>query len=225
MADVARVLADLGRLDELFDTAEVFGKHFDSVAALVKRMEQEQFGISFGLYLHCDLHMTHDKVLRLVQAACFKYNRSTDAYKPAPLLYNPHRKGAVVYFPRIAPPRSRLEPVIRQIESKTGAQSAENGRLAFRSFAVVVQELIAKECGVRGMPPLDFFQGGNVPLPIVVQWDGTGYGNQHFNTIVDRNPWSSHSAQHLYVFGLGNCNDDRSGTRRLLGPNLSVVNL
>ena len=149
------------------------------------------------------------------------------AHFSLPLLYNPHRKGAVVYFPRIAPPRSRLEPVIRQIESKTGAQSAENGRLAFRSFAVVVQELIAKECGVRGMPPLDFFQGGNVPLPIVVQWDGTGYGNQHFNTIVARNPWSrrSHSAQHLCVFGLGNCNDDRSGTRRLLGPNLSVVNL
>ena len=150
MADVAHVLAGLGHLDKLFNTPEVFGKHFDCVAALVKRMEQEQFGIPFGLYLHCDMHLTHDKILQLVQAGCQKYTKSADRYKAAPLLYNPFVKGAVVNFPRIAPPRSKLEPVIRKIEAETGVQSAENGRLAFRSLQVVVQELIARDCGVRG---------------------------------------------------------------------------
>jgi hypothetical protein len=170
-------------------------------------MEQEQFGISFGLYLHCDLHMTHDKILQLVQAGSQKYNKQADRYKPAPLLYNPHRKGDVINVPRIAPPRSRLEPVIRDIEKRTGVQSAEDGRLAFLSYEIVVQELIAKECGMRGMPKLDYFHGGKVKLPIVLQWDGTGYGKQQFNTIAIRNPYASHSAQHLYIFGLGNCDD------------------
>jgi len=224
MADVAHVLADLGRLDDLFNTSEVFGKHFKAVGALVERMEQEQFGISFGLYLHCDLHMTHDKILQLVQAGSQKYNKQADRYKPAPLLYNPHRKGDVINVPRIAPPRSRLEPVIRDIEKRTGVQSAEDGRLAFLSYETVVQELIAKECGMRGMPKLEYFHGGKFKLPIVLQWDGTGYGKQQFNTIAIRNPYASHSAQHLYIFGLGNCDDGRNGTTRLLGPNLPLIN-
>ena len=39
-----------------------------------------------------------------------------------------------------------------------------------------------------------------------------------------RNPYLSRSAQHLRVFGLGNCSDDRAGSTRLLGPNLGTIN-
>ena len=33
-----------------------------------------------------------------------------------------------------------------------------------------------------------------------------------------------HSAQQLYIFGLGNCDDGRSGTSRLMGPNKDSIN-
>ena len=39
-----------------------------------------------------------------------------------------------------------------------------------------------------------------------------------------RNPYLSRSAQHLRVFGLGNCSDNRAGSTRLLGPNLGTIN-
>jgi len=74
------------------------------------------------------------------------------------------------------------------------------------------------------MPPLSYFAGGAAELPIVISLDATGFDTQQFNMIAMRNPYLSRSAQHLRVFGLGNCSDDRAGSTRLLGPNLGTIN-
>jgi len=68
------------------------------------------------------------------------------------------------------------------------------------------------------------FDGGKLPLPIVISLDATGFGSLKFNTIAARNPYMSASAQQLRTFGVGNCDDNRDGSMRLLGPNLDTIN-
>jgi len=66
------------------------------------------------------------------------------------LLYNPyesdrHGHAKVVYVPRIAPPRNKLELIVRRIEARCGVQSMENGRLAFKSFEIVLNQLLHQD--------------------------------------------------------------------------------
>jgi len=95
------------------------------------------------VYLHYEMRLTFDKILRVVQAACKNYNRASDHYRSKPLLYNPHESdrhghAKVVYVPRIAPPRNKLELLVRCIEARCGVKSMENGRLAFKSFEMML---------------------------------------------------------------------------------------
>ena len=83
--------------------------------------------------------------------------------------------------------------------------------------------MLAQDVGLHGMPQLpDLLDGLN--LPIVIHWDATGFGRNQFNTIAIRNPYHPKSAQLLRPIGLGNCDDGRDGTVRLLGPNLDRLN-
>ena len=127
-------------------------------------------------------------------------------------------------MPRLVPSRSKLEPIVRQIEEQLGVQSAENGRLAFVSFTDTVQQLLKQDSGKQGMPTLEEFDGGARRFPIIVSLDATGYGKMQFNTIALNNPYNSKSAQNLRIIGLGNCGDDRSGSTRLLAGNLDEIN-
>ena len=155
---------------------------------------------------------------------CKTYDRAADRYTSRVLLHHPYLKKRVIKVPRIAPPMHKLAELKGKIEATLGVESAENGRLAFRSFDVVLQQLLAQDPGTQQMPALPFFLGGAAKLPIVISYDCTGFGSQQLNTIALRNPYLSASAQHLRVFGLGNCSDDRSGTTRLLGSNLKTIN-
>jgi len=70
------------------------------------------------------------QILRVVQAACKNYNLASDHYRSKPLLYNPHESdrhghAKVVYVPRIAPPRNKLEPLVRRIEARCGVESMD----------------------------------------------------------------------------------------------------
>ena len=227
--DIADALDELGLIPALFKEQPFFQQHFDHVGSLVKRLEEEHFGESFGVFLHYEMNLTFEKILRLTQAASKKFDKGLDYYASKVLLYNPYRKDQVIMVPRLAPPKHKLAMSKKTIESKLNVQSGEDGRLAFVPINTVIQQLVARDCGVGGraghlMPPLNHFLGGVNKLPLVIQFDGTGFGAGQFNTIALNNPYTSQSASSLYIFGLGNCSDDRSGTSRLLGPNLQRIN-
>lgn len=224
VSDVAFVLADLNMVKPLFDTRPFFDAYFDNVQTLMKNLQTEHYGKTFALFLHYDLHLTFSKILALSQAACKLYNHKTDRYESKPLLAHKYNSRLVINVPRVAPPASVMWPLERSIESELGVLSSEDGRLAFKLFANVLEEVLEQDAGKMGMPALDAFVDGKTRLPLVICLDATGYGRQQFNTISCRNPYMSASAQHLRTFGVGNCNDNREGSARLLGPNLQAIN-
>ena len=96
-----------------------------------------------------------------------------------------------------------MEPAIKSIKDTLGIDPAEDGRVALKSFDLVVQEMLAQDPGRGKMPPLPAFLGGELTLPIVISWDATGKGAQTFNTIAVNNPYQRRSTAHLRIFGLG----------------------
>ena len=141
------------------------------------------------------MRLTYDKILRMAQAGSKDYKKTSDHYAMKPLLHDPYHRGEYITVPRIAPPRSVLEPVVKNLEAKLGVSSDENGRLALKCIDVVMQEIIRQDPGSGDMPPLPFFLGGGRELPLVISLDATGFGMQQFNTIAVRNPYLSRSAQ------------------------------
>jgi hypothetical protein len=113
----------------------------------MKKLETESYGATFGLFLYYEMHLPMDKVLQIVQAACKTYNSKTNRYEPKVLYYDKYRKGNIILVPRLAPPRSKVEPIVREIEAQLGVQSAEDGRLAFVSFTDTVQQLLKQDPG------------------------------------------------------------------------------
>ena len=53
-------------MKEVFKEREFFTEHFNRVKELVNGMEEREFGETFGLYLHYELRLTFDKILRVV---------------------------------------------------------------------------------------------------------------------------------------------------------------
>jgi hypothetical protein len=228
--DVADALDELGMVEPLFKTQPFFTIHFRRVNELVKEIEQNHFGEVFGMYLHYEMNLTFDKIVRLTQAACKKFDKSLDRYCSKILLFNPYIKGEIIKVPRLAPPKNKLAASKKAIEATLNVQSSEEGLLAFVPIHDVIQQLLRRDPGTGArdghcMPPLAHFVGGpKLKLPMVIQFDGTGFGKGQFNTLAINNPYTSQSAQSLYLFGLGNCSDDRKGTTRAFGPNLAAIN-
>ena len=225
MEDLASALNDLGILEELIlKTKAGFAIYFARVQELATTLERNDYGIEFALYLHFELHLPLKKILQITQVACKTYRRVTDNYEPKMLLAHRYRKSEGVKVPRLAPPISKLVPVIEAIKSELGVEAGDNGRLALRSVAVVFQEMAARAPGKHGMPPLPSFMGGALNFPIVVSFDGTGFRNLSINTIAVRTPFSPQTAASNYIIGIGKVKDDKAGTSALLGPNLETIN-
>ena len=55
-------------LSQLFKTKPVFSMHFDAVQELMTRLERQDFGEAFGLFLHCELHLV-DGTVHLIKRA------------------------------------------------------------------------------------------------------------------------------------------------------------
>ena len=83
-------------------------------------------------------------------------------------------KKDVVRVPRLAPPRAKLEVEIRKIEARCGVQAGENGRMAFKPFQAVVQELANEDPGKFGMPDLVWLVAERRELAIGLCYDATG---------------------------------------------------
>ena len=222
--DLATVLHQHNLLDKLFDTHAGFDIYFNRVRALMTTLENEHYGTSFALYLRFELRLTMPKIFEVTKAACKEYNRDADRFKAKIILFHRHRKGVAVKVPRLAPPPSKLTPIIKSVEEKLGCEHSEDGSIAFRSVATIFQDLMAHDPGKHDMPALPFYLGGAHPVPIVIQWDATGYGKLQLTTAALRNPYLPMSAQQLRLLGIGNCGDDKKGTAMLMGPNVAVVN-
>lgn len=192
--DLAAVISELGMLEAVFDSKPGTVLYLARVQKMLEEMEKREFGERFALFLHFEMQLTLDKVHRIMQAGCKAYSVATNRYAAKVLVYDKFHKGNVVKVPRIAPPRHRVEAVLRRIYDQLGTEISEDGRIAYTSLSVVVQEMLMQDAGRYGMPPLPAFLGGELKLPIVISWDGTGYGNQQFTTIVARNPYAPKSA-------------------------------
>ena len=59
-------------MKEVFKAREFFTEHFNRVKELVDGMEEREVGEAFGLYLHYEMRLTFDKILRVVpsEALC-----------------------------------------------------------------------------------------------------------------------------------------------------------
>ena len=224
LPDLAAELSKRGLLASLADTEPGTALHIARVQQLMSDLERRDFGTEFGLYLHFEMQLTLPKVHRVMQAASKKYCAATNRYEAKALWYDKHRTNTLVKVPRICPPVYKLQKVCNHIYQQLGTQLADDGRIAYKSLGVVMQELLARDCGKYEMPSLATFAARELSLPIVFSWDATGFGNQQFTTLVINNPYTPQSAQLLHILGLGNCSDGRDGSRRLMGTNLPIMN-
>ena len=81
MKDIAAAVDELGLIKLLFDTAPFFLEFVNRTKALVKQLEESEFGEVFGMYLHYEMNLTFDKIHRLNQAACMKFDKELNRYK------------------------------------------------------------------------------------------------------------------------------------------------
>ena len=225
-SDLAFVCDQLGYFEEMFETKQGWRIYFGKVKQLHSKLEHEDFGVPFGLFLHFDMKLTFADLQRIHDAGCKKYNRKEDRSKKSMWLANKFT-GESLGVPRIIPARTKLEPVKKDIAKLLGVEYAENGLLAYRSFDAVLQDLVTRDAGrlmgKNQMPTLDTVLSGK-PFPLVISRDATGKGSLQFTTFAARSPLSSKSAQMLHIFGVGSCGDGRAGSQSLLGPNLIIIN-
>ena len=87
--DIADVLDSLGLVEPLAKTKPFFNIHFFEVRALMKSLDEEHFGLAFGLFMHYDMRPTMPKLLQVSQMASKEYHHHADRYMSKPLLYNP----------------------------------------------------------------------------------------------------------------------------------------
>jgi hypothetical protein len=189
--------------EDVFDGPGFFGVFYKRVEKLVLTLETDHYGIQLALYLHYECRMTLPKILEITQAACKRYDRACDSYGAKALLQHRFIKDKFIKVPRLSPPVSRLVPIIRSIEATLGVEHDDNGKIAFRGITELMQELMVQDCGKHLMPKLSAFTGGKLKLPIVIQFDGTGFGMLSINTAVVRNPFMPQSSQQLRPLGVG----------------------
>ena len=128
-------------------TRRGYALHCRLVRSLMARIESEQFGLEFGLALYFEHGLTLDRILRITQSASKHYNRQRDRYEAVTLLGDRDGSGCKVAVPRLAPPRSQLEPAINFVKSLLHIETAESGKLAYRDFDECMRELVLEDTG------------------------------------------------------------------------------
>eukprot|EP00966_Prymnesium_polylepis_P265124 6125342-Prymnesium_polylepis.1 len=127
---------------------------FEAQQSLINEIQSEHFGVPFGLFLRYDMKMTLTKILAMTQAASKAYDATTDRYRSKILRYHPVRKDVFICVPRLAPPESKLMPEIRKLEAELGVMAEEDGKIATLSFEDQERDMLQKDTGTHGMPPL-----------------------------------------------------------------------
>ena len=167
-----------------------------------------------GLPLH--------KILRITHAGSHKYDKVEDMYKRKVILCsgNGSIKKFSVKVPRLGPPRSVLEPVMRQLEDSLGVQTAEEGLIvAFLQFDKALADIVNEDPSHGGMPPLEEFEDGKRRFPVVFSFNATGFGNSQLTTVALRNPYKRATAAHLRILGIGSLSDSCEGALKVISEN------
>ena len=143
--DIASVLQSRGNMTQLFDSREGQSIYFERIDAVMRRLEHIDFGIEFALFLHIDMSLTLPKIHRIMQAACKKFITGTNRYVAKAVHYHPYKSSVFVKVPRIVPPVYKVEAVLKEIYSKLNIGIGDDGRVAFRSVHVIMQELLSSK--------------------------------------------------------------------------------
>lgn len=104
--ELATVLSDLGMLKTIiFQCREGFDLYFEAVQALTSRLQDDDFGEQFALFMHYELRMPLPLIHRLVQAGCKTFDRKANdgagSYESKYLLHHPWVKKKSV---KVEPP-------------------------------------------------------------------------------------------------------------------------
>jgi len=161
-------LKSQGRLDELFNVKELYEMHIhiEKVNGIMRMIEEEHYGVDFGLFLHYEMNLPLHKILRITHAGSHLYDKVEDMYVRKVILCN----GYSVKVPRLGPPRNVLEPVMRELEDSLGVETREDGRVAFLEFDKAIADIVNEDPGGGGMPPLEEFEGGKRRFPVVFSY-------------------------------------------------------
>ena len=96
-------MKQVGLLDKIvLETRLGYDFIFDHSKQLLARIESDDYGLPFAMYLHYEIHMTLPDILKLTQVGCKRYRRESDDYTSKIALYHPFRKDHVVKVPRLA---------------------------------------------------------------------------------------------------------------------------
>jgi len=211
-------LESQGRLDELFNVKELYEMHIGKVNDIMRRIEEEHYGVDFGLFLHYEMALPLHKILRITHAGSHEYHKEHDHYMRKAILCSGNGSTGQysVKVPRLGPPRNVLEPVMRELEDSLGVETREDGRVAFLEFDKALADIVNEDPGRGGMPPLEEFEGGKRRFPVVFSFDATGFGNSQLTTVALRNPYKRASAAQLRLLGIGSLSDSREGALKVI---------
>ena len=100
------VLKSQGRLDELFNVKELYEMHIEKVNGIMRMIEEEHYGVDFGLFLHYEMNLPLHKILRITHAGSHLYDKEHDHYmrkRKGDPLQRLQRQGAAPWAPSQRP--------------------------------------------------------------------------------------------------------------------------
>jgi chromosome segregation ATPase len=141
---LASELKSQGRLDELFDVKELYEMHIGKMNEIMRRIEEDHYGVDFGLFLHYEMSLPLHKILRITHAGSHQYDKDHDHYMRKAILCSGNGSTGQfsVKVPRIGLPRNVLEPVMRKLEDSLGVETREDGCVAFLEFDKALADIV-----------------------------------------------------------------------------------
>ena len=117
--NLAQALAEVGMLKRVvLQTKMGFDIVFAHTDEVLTRISKENYGIEFALNLHFEFHLTMQNILQMSQAGCKQYHRESDKFVTKVALHHPFRRGTSLKVPRLAPPASKILPIIKRIHER-----------------------------------------------------------------------------------------------------------
>ena len=97
---------------------------------IMRRIEEEHYGVDFGLFLHYEMSLPLHKILRITHAGSHQYDKVEDHYMRKAVILcsgNGSTGQFSVKVPRIGPPRNVFERAMRQLEDSLGVNPRRTG--------------------------------------------------------------------------------------------------